>query len=402
MTVVPEISEKVLAYALGFVRKAIDQTRPRRAAGEGEQQAQKLTLSELMAYCDETNEEKIRAYPGAGTRLQKIVCLAMAAAAVLFALSVFSGTATAASIAIVLSFCGAGLFIYRFFFDGTKLSFLAARRTSANLFGKRYARFEPLRRVVLVTRCDAPQKLRKPIFGSATPNLLTLTGLLGTALLFVCTAVFLFAGAPEKNGFFGFLAVVCALFIPCYVYAAFLADPNEVSAGISEALVPTATALGVLKSLYDRSERYERTEVCLLVSGAEFSARAGSYAFAKKHKKLYSDIPTVFIPIETLTTTKRLSVFFRSGTGSAQAASVVAEAADNLNLRLDRETSPLGSACFTPFAAAGFDSCSVGTSRRLLAKDGEVQSVDEIDKNAVAAMGALLIESLNYFDSYGG
>ena len=97
MTVVPEISEKVLAYALGFVRKAIDQTRPRRAAGEGEQQAQKLTLSELMAYCDETNEEKIRAYHGAGTRLQKIVCLAMAAAAVLFVVSVFTGTATAAT-----------------------------------------------------------------------------------------------------------------------------------------------------------------------------------------------------------------------------------------------------------------------------------------------------------------
>jgi hypothetical protein len=115
MTVAPEISEKVLAYALGFVRKAVDQTRPRRAAGEGEQQAQKLTLGELMAYCDETHEEKIRAYPGAGTRLQKIVCLAMAAAAVLFVVSVFSGTATAASVAIVLSFCGAGLFIYRFF-----------------------------------------------------------------------------------------------------------------------------------------------------------------------------------------------------------------------------------------------------------------------------------------------
>ncbi|MBQ4207020.1 MAG: hypothetical protein II621_01820 [Clostridia bacterium] len=81
---------------------------------------------------------------------------------------------------------------------------------------------------------------------------------------------------------------------------------------------------------------------------------------------------------------------------------MVAEAADNLRLRLDRETSPLGSACFTPFAAAGFDSCSVGTSRRLLAKNGEAQSVDEIDKDAVAAMGALLIESLNYFDSYGG
>ena len=41
--------------------------------------------------------------------------------------------------------------------------------------------------------------------------------------------------------------------------------------------------LSIMKQLHDNSFRYEKTEVCCLIVGSEYSSRAGAYNFAKKH-----------------------------------------------------------------------------------------------------------------------
>lgn len=403
MTANPKLEMTNADYVLETAELVLDSSKERRAGSPGEEQAQHILMNELMKYCDETKQENFKTHPGAGTLTEKLLCALLIICVILFASSVNNGAVVPSCISLILSLLNFCVFSYKFIFDGKKFDFITPAKKSKNLLGVRYSRGETLGRVVLVAHSDSPQALKAHIFGNRAPFILSIISLLGNSLLFCSNLLFLFFGAPEATGLFEFLRTVCIAFIPFYAVSAVLINNRRVSSGLSSSIIPSALLLSVMKQFHDNSFRYEKTEICCLIAGSEYSSRAGSYAFASKHKRLYSDVPTVFISLEEITTSRKLSVFFRDGSGtkgSAEVASVIGDAAENLNIDIKKENYFLGTSSFTPFSRYGFPSCSLGTSKKHTSKCFSVSSdtLDKVSKATVCDIGALVIETLNYYD----
>lgn len=403
MTASPNLESKNIEYVLDTAELILNSSKERRAGSSGEEQVQHIFLNELKKFCDETHDEQFKTHPGAGTLAEKVLCTLLVICVILFSNAVNTGSVFTASISLLTSLICFCIFSYKFIFDGKKLDFITPTKLSKNLLGIRYSRAETLNRVVLVCRSDAPQSMRAHLFGNRSPFILSVCSLIGNTILFSSGLLFLFSGAPEKSPLFYFLTVICIGFVPFYIMSIFLINNRRVASGISSSIIPSSILLSVMKQLHDNSFRYEKTEICCLIVGSEYSSRAGAYHFAKKHKRLYTDVPTVFIPIEEITTTRKLAVFFKDGSGtkgSSEVASVVGEAAENLNINIQKETSLLGTSSYTPFSKNNFPACSLGTSKKHISKTISANSdkLQNVSRKAIADIGGLVIETLNYYD----
>ena len=404
MTTLPELEQKNINYVLETVETIIDSTPDLRTGEKGEKQVNNHFLNELMKYCDDTREQTFFTHPGAGTLTHKILCVLLIICVLLFSSSVNNGYVITAVISLLLNLVIFGVFAYKFIFDGTKLDAIQPKKNSSNILGRRFPQGNAQTRVVFVTHPDAPLSLRTFIFGNMATYIISVCSLVGNTVLFCSQALFLFCGAPISSSLFAVLRFICAVFIPFYALGLVIINPSKTSSGISSSLIPSSIVLSVLKQFSEDSFRYQKTEVCCLITGSEHSGKAGSYAFARKYRRLFSDIPTIFIPIEEITTSEKLSVFFKDGSGnkgSAEIASVIAQAAENLELSLTKETALLGSASFTPFTVNQFPACSLGTSKKHTSKSvsPSADKITAIRRKTIGDVGGLIIETLNYYDS---
>lgn len=404
MTTSPNLDVKNTDYVFETAETVLESAKSRRAGSKGEELARHLFLNELMKYCDETTEQNFATHPGAGTLTQKLLCTLLIVCVTLFSFSVNKGLILPVVISLILNLFVFCVFVYKFIFDGTKLDFIKPKKYSGNILGKRYPRGETGVRVVLTANIDAPQTLRSFVFGNRAPFILSVCAVTGNTVLFCCQLFYLFAGAPANSSLFEFLRGVCLVFIPFYILSIFLVNPKVSASGVSSGLIPSSVILSVMKQLSEESFRYEKTEVCCLLTGSGYSSKAGSYAFAKKYSRLFSDVQTVFIPIEEITTSDKLAVFFRDGSGtdgSAEVASVIGQAAENLNLELKQESSLLGTGAFSPFSARHFPACSLGTSKKHISKSvsASADKLNAVRRKTVGDVGALILETLNYYDS---
>lgn len=404
MTTLPSLNEKITDYSLGLISSVAEGTADRRAGSEGEQATKDIYLQEMEKYCDETYEQSFVTHPGAGTALQKALGVLLILCAVLFSVSVSKGIAFPAIVSLILNLIIFGAYSHKFLFDGTFLDFIRPKKKSSNIFGRRYPRSDTEKRVVITAHMDSPLCLRSESFSQLILDLLFLLCLAGNTFLFCFQIFFLFSGAPVNNALFDILNVVAILFIPVYIFSIFIVDPRRTASGISASLVPCSIISGVMRQLSEEGIRYGNTEVCFLFTGSEYSGRAGSYAFARKHRRLFTDVPTVFISLEEITRTDKLSVFFKdgSGTSGSQAdASIVAQAAENLEIPLTKESPLSGSSAFTPFTQQHFKACSIGTPKKYIAKtvSHSADTASGVRRDTVENIGALLLEILNYYDN---
>lgn len=404
MTTHPQLDDKSISYVLETVQIITESTENRRAGGKGEEQAQHILLNELMKYCDDTAEQHFLTHPGAGTVTHKILCALLIISVILFSVAVSGGFAGASIISLLINLSVFAAFAYKFVFDGTMLDAIKPKRSSRNILGRRFPRGSAQARVVFVTHSDAPLSFRSFVFGNMAPAIISLCSVVGNTILFCSQLAFLFSGAPIADSKFEILRIACLVFLPFYAFGLIIINPKKTASGISSSLIPSSIVLSILKQFSEDSFRYEKTEVCLLCTGSEYSGRAGSYAFAKKYRRLFSDIPTYFIPIEEITTSDKLSVFFKDGSGnngSVEIASIIGQAAENLALPLSKENAMLGTAAFTPFTINHFPACSLGTSKKHISKSVSptADKITAIKRKTIADVGALIIETLNYYDS---
>ncbi len=404
MTAEPKLREKNIGYTLETAEKIHCSHQNIRAGSSDEDSVKDYFKDCLKNYCDDTTEQLFHSHPGVGTVTEKILSAALIFCALMFFVSVKTGEVIPSALSSLLNIGAFVLFAYKFIFDGTKFNFVAPKKLSSNICGKRFSRETAKQRVVLVSHLDAPLSLRFSLLGNQTPYILSICSVIGNTLLFCSNLLFLFSGAPFNSKFFTVLSVFSLIFIPVYVFSLIVVNPGKTSSGISASLVPSALILSILKQFSEDSFRYSKTELCCLFTGSEHSSHAGSYAFAKKHKRLFGDMPTYFIPIDEITSSDKLAVFFKDlngNKGSTQIASVIAQAADNLNLTVNKEAMVLGTSSFTPFCENHFPACSLGTSKKLTSKSLSPtdDKITAIRRKTIGDVGALIIETLNYYDS---
>ncbi len=404
MTTLPRLDEKNISYVLENVEYITEKETELRTGNKGEKYAQKYFTTELMKYCDDVAEQPFSTHPGAGTVTQKILCAMLVICVLLFSNAVSKGAILTSSICIFLNIAVFAVFAHKFIFDGTKLDKIVPKKMSENILGTRFPHGTPNRRVCIVTHTDAPLTLRSFVFGNSASYILSLCSVFGNTVLFISNLIFLFSGAPIDSGFFGVLRIIAFVFIPFYVFGIFLINPKKASSGVSSGLIPSSIVLSIFKQFSEDSFRYANTELCCLITGSEYSGHAGSYAFIKKYRRIFSDIPTIFIPVDEITNSDKLSVFFKDGSGnkgSAEIASVIAQAAENLELPLNKESTLLGTASFTPFSISRFPACSLGTSKKHTSKtlSPTADTLRTVRRKAIEDVAALIIETLNYYDS---
>ncbi len=404
MTTLPKLEDANINYCFETAENILQNSPDLKAGSQSEENARHILLYELMKYCDETNEQTFNAYPGAGSLIHKILCVGLIICVVLFSVCVDNGYVLPVALSLFLNILMFCVFAYKFIFDGTLLDRIKPKKRSGNIMGKRYCDGTPQVRVVLTAHLDSPKTIRNLLFGSRWPLILSICSIIGNTVLFCSQLAFLFTGAPANADAFEFLRNICLIFTPFYILSFFLISSKKTASGVSSSIIPSALLVSIMKQFSEDSFRFRKTEVCCLLTGAEYSSRAGSYAFAKKYRRLFSDVRTVFIPLEEITTSQKLAVFFKDGSGaqgSAEVASIIAQAAENLDLNLTKESSLLGTASFTPFANQHFRACSLGTSKKHISKSVSptTDRITSVPRKTVGDVGALIIETLNYYDS---
>ncbi len=403
MTTLPNLSEENIEYALETAQYVQKNTGNRRAGEKGEEEAKQIFLNELMKYCDETKEQRFSAYPGSGTNIHRALSVILFACTIIFCAAVSNGAALPIAFSLFFNILIFAIFAHKFLFDGTKLDIFSRRKRSANISGTRYAKGNREMRVVLTSHMDSPVALRGFLFGNRATFILSFISVVGNTFLFICQLMYLFSGAPIGSGFFGVLSVINIAFLPFYVAALIVVDSEKSTSGVSASLIPTSILLSIAKQLNDTVFRYDNTEIVFLVTGSEYSGRAGAYAYAKRYKKVFTDVPTVFISLEEITSSDKLSVFFKDGIGtggSRTVASIIGEAADNLQIPLSKETDVFGTSTFTPYSKQGFESCSIGTSKKHISRSvsSYADKLSSVRKKTIADIGALILETLNYYN----
>ncbi len=404
MTTLPRLEDATINYCFETAENVLQNAPDLKAGSESEKNARHILLYELMKYCDETNEQSFFAHPGAGSLIHKGLCIGLIICVILFSVCVDNGYVLPVAISLFLNILMFCVFSYKFIFDGALLDRIKPKKASGNIIGKRYCEGNTEVRVVLTAHLDSPKTIRNLLFSSRWPLILSICSVIGNTVLFCSQLAFLFTGAPANADAFEFLRNVCLIFIPFYFLSIFLISSKKTATGVSSSIIPSALLVSIMKQFSEDSFRFRKTEVCCLLTGAEYSSRAGSYAFAKKYRRLFSDVRTVFIPLEEITTSEKLAVFFKDGSGSegsAEVASIIAQAAENLNLSLSKESSLLGTASFSPFANQHFRACSLGTSKKHISKSVSptTDRITSVPRKTVGDVGALIIETLNYFDS---
>ena len=404
MTTLPRLEDANINYCFETAENILQKAPDLKAGSESEENARHILLYELMKYCDETNEQSFFAYPGAGSLIHKALCVGLVVCLMLFSVCVDNGFVLPVAISLFLNILIFCIFAYKFIFDGTLLDRIKPKKRSGNIIGKRFCDGTPEVRVVLTAHLDSPKTIHNLIFGNRWPLILSICSVIGNTVLFCSQLAFLFAGAPANADGFELLRNICFIFIPFYILSFFLISSKKTATGVSSSIIPSSLLVSIMKQFSEDSFRFRKTEVCCLLTGAEYSSRAGSYAFAKKYRRLFSDIRTIFIPLEEITTSEKLAVFFKDGSGaqgSAEVASIIAQAAENLELNLTKESSLLGTSSFTPFSNQHFRACSLGTSKKHISKSvsPNTDRITSIPRKTVADVGALIIETLNYYDS---
>ena len=403
MTITPKLSTENIDYVFSVAGKILSESSDRLPSTPGEAYSARLIMNELKNYCDETHEETFTTHLKVGTYLLKILCFLLIISSFIFKFAVKRGSVIPVCICTVLSILIFSIFAYKFFFDGKVLDNLFPRRNSINIFAKRYSHFTAQNRVVLVARADAPKKQRFFLFKTNLTTVLLTLSVIGNTFTFISCIMYLFTGAPESNAIFSLLASISVFFSVFYLLSILLVHPNKSASGLSSSIIPAATITAIMKQMSENNFRYNQTEFCCLITGSEYSNHAGAYAFAAKYKKIMRDIPTVFITVEELTSSKHLAIFFKDGSGnegSKDTANIMSDACDNLSLKIHKESTIIGTSSFTPFTVHHFASCSLGTSKKYINKCfSNKDLLSNVSRKTIFDSANILMETANYYDN---
>ena len=87
---------------------------------------------------------------------------------------------------------------------------------------------------------------------------------------------------------------------------------------VNDNLTGTLSSVAILKYLKDNDISFENTEVIALSAGSEESGLRGSKAYMKAHKADLTDVPTVFIGLETFRDYEDIAIYQRDMTGTVK------------------------------------------------------------------------------------
>ena len=386
----------------------------RRSAGSrGEAACQAYFRDELSEYADRVEMDEFTLHPKAF-----LGWLVIAGIFDLLSVALYWGRGLTNSIAVPI--LAAVLICCSFFMD--LLEFVLYRRfvdklfpsaVSHNVFACRAAADKPQRRIVFCGHADAAyemtfarhggKKTLGPVLIGSSLGMLYMMALNITVLVRT-----LIAGPVPLQGMWGALGIVGLLFLPFFAGILVFVNWRRVVDGANDNLTGCYTAMGVLRLMAKEDIRFENTEVCCLITGAEEAGLRGALSFARERKAELSEMETVFIALDTMREMNQLMVYTRGQNGmqanSAKVGNLLARAAQNLGHPFKKAGFFLGATDAEALSRYGLQACAfcgVNHDPQPYYHTRE-DNADNLDMDCVSLSLHICMEAARLYDEAGG
>lgn len=218
----------------------------------------------------------------------------------------------------LLAFCGV--------FGGTSKNV-----DGKNIFAVRNASGDVKNRVILEANLDAPFKRK---FSPKTTAILKTVTFFGILLYLAFDIVSLLINTEtldfKASAYFIYISFPLALFafIPLFISRSVTATASF--PGVVDNLVGCYTAAGTMRYMSEMDLRLDKTELCVLLTGAKNAGRAGAKTYCRLHSEEDAKLNTVVLSLDTLYDPSKLTIF-SSGKTTTDA---ISEAATNADVQI--------------------------------------------------------------------
>ena len=301
-----------------------------RSAGSlSEKECQKYFKRELGNWADLVEEETFTLHPKAFVGSIPVAGSINILSVCMFWLSLKTDSIIFPIIGVVAILFSVALDTLESFFYRKAFDFLFPRAVSRNIMARRAPKGEVKRCIIFGGHADAAYEMNYCLHGQLKSTIPVLAGSsLGMAFVFICNVALLIQSATVGNvgdGIWRILGIIEIAFIPFFIAIVFFSNWTRVVDGANDNLSACYVAMGVLKEMSEQNFRFENTEVCCLITGAEESGIRGALAYAKRHREKLSSVETIFIALDTMREIDQLRAFVLGQNGMQKNSNTVFE-----------------------------------------------------------------------------
>ena len=396
-------------YAIKSIKNCCKNFGPRPTGSEAEKNAQEYMMNDLNNFCDEVTREEFKVSDKAFMSWIKIGVVMATIAIIFFTVGIYA-VSLALFVAIIF------IIAAEFGFYKPILDVFFKKKTAGNVYGVIKAKEETKKRIILCAHTDSAFEWKYTYK----------TGRKGVAFNIYGAAIGLILGAGisiyaiiaegavsdivwlSDNLILKILTVIVYLTFVIYFFNFTFINYKLPVTGAIDNLSGVFISNAVAKYLKDNDIRFNNTEVCVLLTGAEEAGLRGSKSFVKNHPELKNeDVKTVVVGIDTICEMDYMKVYSKDMNGltknDERVAALIQEGAKNAGFEVPSGTIELGATDAAAFSqkgisAATFVAMNPEPSRYYHTR---LDTVDMIKPQAIDAGVKIALETVFLFDEKG-
>lgn len=324
-------SENTRKYMVDGIRYICENFKDRGPGTHSERKAQKYFIGELEQWADEVKSEDFEIHPHAFMGwIPPTAILAMIS--VILYWVCFKGGVTSSAIplvACIITWLGMSCLILEFLLYREWCDFLFPKRTSRNVMATRKPTGEVKRRIIFCGHSDASPEWTYSIHGgikALAPVMAgSIGGLIGVSIFNIIWLIYSLCGGTYASKFWLVMGIIQLILIPFFIAILFFINWRVICDGANDNLTANYAAMGVIKEMAENDKRYENTEVCCMLAGAEEAGIRGSVNYAKRHQDELNEVETIVIAMDTMREIEQLQIYTQGCTGTQKNSNAVGE-----------------------------------------------------------------------------
>ncbi|MBE6748573.1 MAG: Zn-dependent exopeptidase M28 [Ruminococcaceae bacterium] len=396
-------------YAIKSIKNCCKNFGPRPTGSEAEKNAQEYMMNDLNNFCDEVTREEFKVSDKAFMSWIRIGVIMAILGIAMFTLGFFA-VAAAIFFLIIL------MIALEFGFYKPVLDVFFKKKTAGNVFGVRKSEGETKKRIILCAHTDSAFEWK---YTYKTGRKGVAFNIYGAAICLLLSLGFSIYGIVANGAFSEIvwlsdnlvakiLAVVLYLSLIIYFFNFSFLNYKLPVTGAIDNLSGVFISNAVAKFLNDNNIRFENTEVCVLLTGAEEAGLRGSKSFVKNHPELQNkDIETVVIGVDTICEMDFMKIYSKDMNGftknDERVAKLIQDGAKIAGYDVPTGTIELGATDAVAFSqkgisAATFVAMNPEPSRYYHTR---LDTVDMIKPQAIDAGVKIALETVFLYDEKG-
>ena len=184
------------------------------------------------------------------------------------------------------------------------------KRTGQNLYMVRKSKNAPKRRIILCGHVDAAYEM--PVLKYLPALLIYIV--IGSGVLFwvinflFCNLALMDFLPPHVLKVFAIIEIVLSVL---YAPLLFMVDWHTIVDGANDNLTGCFLSMSILREMADKEERFDDTEIAVLITDGEEAGLRGAHAFASENVEELMKLNTMVIAVDTIHSVEELRIFSR-------------------------------------------------------------------------------------------